>query len=178
MMKIKKRWIIILSIIVLLIIWLGLVLEGRSFYCLENGKCITVWKQLGGISYIMPYKYYGLFSPKDNYIKTRSANVYIDVFWTDCLPNEVLFGVSPNAALIEAVNESSDKITLSNLYVSDEELSANLHQDANAKKIKKKYHDILYNNNSKKASDVKEGVSFIFIDIGWNILYGKKSSKK
>jgi hypothetical protein len=173
-MKTKKSWIIILLVFGLLVIWF---LEGRRFYCLENGKCITLWKFSNGTSYIMPYKYYGLTKPSDNYVETKSIG-YIDIFWTDSLPNVVLFGVSPDSVLLRVVNKCTDKIILSNLYVSDEELGINLLQDANAGKIKKKYLNVLYNENAKKISEAKPEVSYMLVDISWCTVLGKKSSKK
>lgn len=41
----------------------------RSFYQVGDFT-FTVWKNLGGTCYIMPYKYYGIFPPKKNFITT------------------------------------------------------------------------------------------------------------
>lgn len=54
----------------MLYLWLD---QSRSFYCLSDGKCVTVWKRVGGICYIITEKYYGLFEPKE-YIETENLN--------------------------------------------------------------------------------------------------------
>jgi len=77
-LRLKKRWIIIPSIL-LLFIYLT---EKRNFYCLENGKCVTVWCAYANNIYVIPYKYYGLFKPSDNYVITKSP-CGIDIFWVN-----------------------------------------------------------------------------------------------
>ncbi len=37
--------------------------QSRSFYKLEEGKEVTVWKRIGGKCYVIPYKYYGIIKP-------------------------------------------------------------------------------------------------------------------
>jgi len=54
----------------------------RRVWCLSSGKCITVWKRIGGDCYIMPYKYYLLSKPFDNYIRTSNTGL-ISVVWED-----------------------------------------------------------------------------------------------
>jgi len=54
----------------------------RSFYCVSENKCVTVLKR-NGYCYIIPGKYYGIFSPKDNYVKTDNLVELSAVIWTD-----------------------------------------------------------------------------------------------
>ncbi|WP_233266142.1 hypothetical protein [Myroides fluvii] len=44
--------------------------QSRSFYKLEDGKEITVWKRIGGKCYVVPYNYFGISKPVDCYIET------------------------------------------------------------------------------------------------------------
>ncbi|MBW3520483.1 hypothetical protein KO524_15075 [Flavobacterium sp. NKUCC04_CG] len=44
--------------------------QSRSFYKLEDGKEVTVWKRIGGICYVIPYKYYGIIKPSSCAIET------------------------------------------------------------------------------------------------------------
>ncbi|WP_430613538.1 hypothetical protein [Flavobacterium sp. JP2137] len=44
--------------------------QSRSFYKLEDGKEVTVWKRIGGICYVIPYKYYGIVKPSSCAIET------------------------------------------------------------------------------------------------------------
>ena len=73
----KKKLIILLTLIAILFIYYG---EERNFYCLSEGKCVTVWKTYGNTCYIIPYKYYGLYKPSGNYMITTNTND-IDIIW-------------------------------------------------------------------------------------------------
>lgn len=44
--------------------------QSRSFYKLEEGKEVTVWKRIGGKCYVIPYKYYGVIKPSSCAIET------------------------------------------------------------------------------------------------------------
>ena len=170
--KIKKRWIILLCFLVLYVF----LVEKRSFYCLKNGKCVTVWN-----GYVMPYKYYGLFYPRDNYIKIDVIDTGIVIYWSDSFPEKVFFGISPNRNLIEVVNESKEKGkgTFTNIYKSDEEHSRDLLRTPMVRgMIKKEYHDILYDENARTIQDIKKNVSFLDIDIQYNRLINKIESEK
>lgn len=46
----------------------------RSFYCLSEDKCITVWKRTDGEVYIIFGEYKEKKVPKDNYIRTSYDN--------------------------------------------------------------------------------------------------------
>lgn len=61
----------ILSFIILFsgIIYL-IIDQSRSFYKLESGKEVTVWKRIGGKCYVIPYKYYGIIKPSSCVIET------------------------------------------------------------------------------------------------------------
>jgi len=56
--------------------------QSRSFYCLSENRCVTVWKRTDGYCYIIPGKYYGIFEPKDNYVKTDNLEWLAVVIWT------------------------------------------------------------------------------------------------
>jgi len=66
-MKIASSFILLIA---LFLVWFD---QSRSFYCLSNDKCITVWKRLGNECYIIPGKYYGILKPSD-YVKTTNDN--------------------------------------------------------------------------------------------------------
>ncbi|EHQ41253.1 hypothetical protein [Myroides odoratus] len=50
--------------------------QNRSFYKLEEGKEITVWKRIGGKCYVIPYRYYGISKPLNCYIETRNTESF------------------------------------------------------------------------------------------------------
>lgn len=72
-MKIAGLFILL---IILFLIWFD---QSRSFYCMSNDKCITVWKRLGNKCYIIPGKYYGILKPSD-YVKTTNDNALTIIF--------------------------------------------------------------------------------------------------
>ena len=72
--------------------------QTRSFYCLSEGKCVTVWKRSGDICYIVLDKYYGIFKPTDNYIKT-SNTAFVDVIWTE--DNRLLIDTDDNVEIVQ-----------------------------------------------------------------------------
>ena len=55
--------------------------ESRNFFCLGNGKCITVWKTYNNVCYIIHGKYYGMLKPScHSYIQTTNKNI-LDIIW-------------------------------------------------------------------------------------------------
>jgi hypothetical protein len=74
-----KRLLLIFSILIIVVlIWYG---ESRKFFCLNNSKCVTVWKTYNNVCYIVPGKYYGLIKPSSrSYIKTTNVN-NLDIIW-------------------------------------------------------------------------------------------------
>lgn len=47
----------------------------------NNTEFITIWQRIGNNCYIIPGKYYRVFAPKDNYIKTANYRNYIGLIW-------------------------------------------------------------------------------------------------
>ena len=173
--RIKKRWIITFSILLLVIFFV----EKRSFYCLENGKCITVWKTLNNVCYVIPYEYYGILKPSDNYIQTTNLS-YISIYWSNDFPDDIFFAVSPSYDLTRIVNNSSNKLTFNNIYYSQKEYGEIVLQNNTGKRpsiIKEYYRNILYQEETKKRFDVRKNISFLEIDIAGNRLVASKSSK-
>lgn len=70
----KRRIKILTALIFIILLLLYFTIDQkRDFYCLNDHKCFTVWKRIGGYSYIIPGKYYGGIKPSD-YIKTNTSN--------------------------------------------------------------------------------------------------------
>lgn len=83
----KKVLLFFFVFFLFIITWYG---ESRKFYCLENGKYITVWKTYNDICYIVTGKYYGITKPTNNSIETSNLNEGIVIFFTDELPNTLI----------------------------------------------------------------------------------------
>jgi|SRR5699024_7750468 len=134
----------------LLLIAIGLIIidQTRSFYCLERGKCITVWKQLGNKCYIIPGKYYGLFKPDNAYIKTTNTNL-ITVIWQN--NHSILID---SYVKVEIFNQFSGSVVI-RLY--------------NNEKI---LNDSLYTYFDGNYHKYKKGVNYMSVDIEENLVVG------
>jgi hypothetical protein len=135
-MSIRKRFFKI-SILLFLIYLLIIVFFGKQVYRVEQDKYITVWKRFGGDCYIMPYRYYGLILPNDNYIKTDNASQFQFYF----LEN------SPNVIVIRTSNKYIFKNKKGSLKVINFD-----ERDA-------------YKFFSLSSGNLKKGVNYIFINV-------------
>lgn len=141
---------VILLLIVVLLVWFD---QSRSFYCLSEDKCVTVWKRLGNKCYIVPGKYYGVLNPSDNFIKMTNTG-YIVAIWNN---NEgLLIDIEDNA---EIVQKSFGNILIG-LY--------NDNKTAN---------DSLYSDFDEGYRRYKKGVDYISIDIKENYATDKTGKK-
>lgn len=76
----KRRLKIVTALIFMVLILAYLTIDQkRVFYCLNDSKCFTVWKRVGGYSYIIPGKYFGVVKPS-NYIKTNTSNAITIIY--------------------------------------------------------------------------------------------------
>jgi hypothetical protein len=132
----------IIIFIVLLLLWFD---QSRSFYCVDGNKYITVWKRSKGICYIIPDKYYGIFSPSNGYIKSTIDNA-MTIYWTKSLPNTLIIKCGNDYTISNS--SSKNKITIID-YNSDST----------------KYHAIIYKSSLIQFGAVKENVDFIDLGI-------------
>lgn len=93
-MSLKVAGIIILMFLILAV-WAE---QSRSFYCLSDRKCVTVWKRSGNKCYIILNKYYGISKPAENYIKTTNT-AFVDIIWID--DNRLLIETEDYAEIIQ-----------------------------------------------------------------------------
>lgn len=149
----KKIAAFILGVIVLSAVWYG---ESRKFFCLSNGRCITVWKTYNNTCYIIPGKYYSPSKPSLNYIESTNTNG-LTFFFTDALPNTWIYSSEQN---IKANNDNRSKWVF---Y----DYSSN----------KKKFDGILYKPKAQKFSDIKENVELIEVYVLGNYATDKKGKK-
>jgi len=141
----KRRLLLTVGIaVILLILIFG---EKRSFYCLGDNKCITVWKTYGNTCYIMPYKYYGIIRPSDNYLVTSNVND-ITVFWSTELPKCIAI-IGDKEYQIS--NEDTSEISIYNYQNNIE-----------------RFDSILYEKHSKTFSDIRENADLISVYIEEN----------
>lgn len=113
--------------------------QGRTFFCLGNGSCITVWKRLGGTCYVTSGKYRGVMSP-DSYVSLKSSG-QLTLFFS---PSE------PNAVIVEG---NGLKI-------------ANAGSGVKFVRKGEREEALLYEASARTASDVKPGVVMVDLDVG------------
>lgn len=78
-MKTKYKAIVLIVIILILYFFL---LQKRNIYRIGKDIYVTTWKHWNGNTYVMPYKYYGLILPKNNYFSV-STNSGLDMIFID-----------------------------------------------------------------------------------------------
>lgn len=148
---------VVLLLIVVLLIWFD---QSRTFYCLSEDKCITVWKRLGNKCYIIPGKHYGVLNPSGNYIKTTNTQ-YLTLYFSDDIPNEMIVRNQGSSAGekggYEIVNNLSENLLITE-YSDD-------------------YRDILYKADAVKFKDVKATTEYIDINIKENYATDKRGKK-
>lgn len=147
-----KRIIIILSVCLLLItVWFG---KKRSFYCLDDRHCVTVWKTYNNRCYVIPGKYYGLFKPSRSYIESTNINS-MDLIWNGA-PHEVIVNKDDNSSIVNRFPNSINII------------------DYNTNKI---HNDSLFTSFDGKYHRYRKDVMFISVFIEENYAVGKNGRK-
>lgn len=142
----------ILLLIVVLLVWFD---QSRSYVGLSEDKYVTVWKRLGNKCYIIPGKYYGIFKPSDNYIKTTNTG-YVDIIFVS--EKRLLIDIDAHAEIVQSSGKS-----LLELYSDN-----------------KAVNDSLYTYFDGEYRKYKKGVDYLSIDIKENYARdktGKKISK-
>jgi hypothetical protein len=145
-----KRLLFYLAILIAVaMIWYG---ESRKFFCLDNGKCVTVWKTYDDVCYIIPGRYYGIFRPSDNFIQSSNTN-FLTIYFTGELPNLLVY-------------KSEEPLKVSN---------TNKHKWIfyDYKSNIQKFDSILYVANAKRNNDIKSNARLMDIFIQENYALDK-----
>tara|TARA_R110002050_G_scaffold152322_1_gene279754 strand:- start:395 stop:823 length:429 start_codon:yes stop_codon:yes gene_type:complete len=130
----------------------------RSFYCLSEDKCITIWKTESNSAFIILGKYNSAKTPSDDYIKlidiTNAVDWYASVIFT-----------KDDKLLIDVVDDNTKVISQSSkgtieLYNNNKTLN-----------------DSLYTYFDGKYRRYKNDVEYISIDIKQNYATDKSGKK-
>lgn len=135
----KKLIVIFLVLVIALLVWAG---ESRKFICLDNGKCITVWKTFGDVCYIIPGKYYGLLRPSKGHIKTTNGAL-IELYFINSSPDMIIYR-STNRVEVKSIQSRES-----------------IFQDFMADRDK--YRKLLF--EDEKTNKLNDNVDYIFIDV-------------
>ncbi|QEK52764.1 hypothetical protein FYC62_14665 [Pedobacter aquae] len=152
--KTKKILLITALCVFIFVIISTLMSDGiRSFYCLSDDKCVTVWKRENGEVLLMSGKYKSKEIPLDNYIKITNMNYssIVVLFVGD----KLLVDVENNAM---ALQKSSNGLIA--LYRNNKALN-----------------DSLYTNFDGKYKRYKEKINYININIEENYATDKNDKK-
>lgn len=140
----KKGLLFFIIVFLIAIIWFG---ESRSFYCLGNGNCVTIWKTYNNRSYIIPGRYYGLFRPSDQYIQSSNTNEII-IFFSEELPAAFVFHSSED---VKVYNGKKTQFTFYD-YTTDTT----------------RFNKIFYPPDALKFTDLKKDAGIMFVNIHEN----------
>lgn len=148
-----KRFLLYSVIVIFLsVVWYG---ESRNFFCLDNGRCVTVWKTFNNVCYIIPGRYYGILRPSDNFIESSNSN-FMTIYFTSELPNVFIYKSDQS---LKIKNASKEKVVF---Y----DYNSNI----------QKFDSILYIPNAKKNNEIKGNARLMDVFIRENYAldkYGK-----
>lgn len=152
-----KKTSTIVIFFVLLTLLFGYFSYKRHFYYFGNtGKCITLWKRVGGKCYIIPNKFYG-FSEPDNFVELSNLS-NITFYWSKELPEKFIVR-----------NEGYEF----NIISKKEKNNIFLKYDDN----KEYYRSLLYLKEAKEHNDVKSNTEILNISIREPYATDKKGKK-
>lgn len=126
----------------------------RSFYCLSNDKCVTIWKTESGDVFVIYGTYKNLETPIDDYVKVLSSNYNI-IHLILSKDNKLLIDVDKSATVIK--QSSNNRIEL---Y-----------------KENKAFNDSIYTYFDGGYKRYKKEVDFISVNIKENYAIDKTGNK-
>ncbi len=148
----KKILLISFTFFAVVAIWYG---EARKFYCLGNGKCVTVWKTYNNVCYIIPGKYYGVMKPsRISHIQTMNITD-LDIIWKSS-PDSIIVNSDDTKLLVK---KFSHQIVICK-YSSNQ-----------------KYNDSLFTDFDGHYKRYKKDVDYISLFIQENYALDKKGNK-
>lgn|SRR5690606_26496562 len=156
----KILGILILGMVIYLIINF-LASDGiKSYYCLSDNKCVTVWKKENGEVYIIPGKYESNDVPIVSHIKTVSGQ-FLTLYFSEEFPHKIIVRDQGN-------------------YLSDKKkytLVNNIKEEWQFLEYSDDYKAILYKSDAVKFKDVKASTDYIDLDLYENYATDKNGNK-
>ena len=158
----KTSAVIILGFLFLTIIYILSVDGIRSYHCLSDDQCVTVWKKPNGEVYIIPGKYRSISKPTVSHIRTNNTQ-----FVTLYFSNETELSYKIIARDGGNLANSQKGYTLENDIKGEWEIL----------EFSDSYKSILYEPSAIKFKDVKEGVNYLIINTEENFAIDKSGKK-
>lgn len=132
----------------------------KSYYCLSDNRCVTVWKRENGEVYVIFGKYEDNNEPNTSYIKTINKQ-YLTLYFSTELSHKIIVRDEGNL-------ESSQK-----MY----EIKNNFNDKWEFLEYSDDYKPILYKSNAVKFKDVKASTDYLIINIEENYATDKTGKK-
>lgn len=90
----------------------------KSYYCLSDNKCVTVWKKVNGEKYIIFGRYESGEVPSDNYIRIETlSSDYVDVIFLN--DKKSLIAVDDKADIVIQSSNNLIELYKENKVVND-----------------------------------------------------------
>jgi hypothetical protein len=132
----------------------------RSFYCLSDDKCVTIWKTGNGEVYIIPFKYKGNKTPSVSHIKTINKQ-FLTLYFSKEFPKKIIVRDEGNL-------ESNKKMySIENRVKGEWEFL----------EYSREYKTILYKPGATKFKDVRLNTDYITLNIQENYATDKTGKK-
>lgn len=132
----------------------------RSFYCLSEDKCVTVWKTGNGEVYIIPSIYKGNMLPDVSYIKTVNQQ-FLTLFFSKDLPNKII------------IRDEGNFVNNKKMYSVENRLKG----DWEFLEYSDEYKNVLYKSDATKFKDVKLSTDYLTLNIQENHATDKTGMK-
>lgn len=159
----KKIFIILVLGFVFLLIMNSCKSDGmKSFYCLSDNKCITVWKRTDGKVYIIPNRYESNNKPTVSHIQTIDKQ-----FLT------LYFSSKKNFSYKIIVRDEGNLESNLKSYIIENDVKG----EWEFLEYSDSYKSILYEPNAIKFKDVKASTDYLTINIQENYATDKNGKK-
>jgi len=132
----------------------------RSFYCLSEDKCVTVWKTGNNEVYIVPFKYEKNKKPDVSYLKTINKQ-FLTLYFSKELPNKIV------------VRDEGNLVSNNKMFSIENKVSG----EWEFLEYSDKYKAVLYKPDATKFKDVKLNTDYLTLNIQENYATDKSGKK-
>jgi hypothetical protein len=132
----------------------------KSYYCLSENNCITVWKKTANDVYIIPGIYKGNDVPDISHIKTINGQ-YLTLYFSEDLPQKIIVRDQGNY-------ENNQK---------GYSIEKGAKGEWQILEYSESYKSTLYNPEAVKFKDVKSSTNYIDLNIQENYATDKSGKK-
>jgi hypothetical protein len=156
-----KKVLGIISILIVIVVSVSLYYkQSRDFYCLPDDKCVTVWKRVGGVCYVIPSKYYDVMKPSNDFIETTNTQ-YLTLYF-----------LAGSSQVLVVKNEGTSQGFKGGFKIHNA-----LKNKVTILDYSESSQSLIYKPNAQTHSDVSPGVELLNLDIFENYATDKNGKK-